>query len=61
MKTLEDFAVGLVIALCAAALVGGFFVAMWPLYARWQARRTTPQSPTSTPPSGANSPKDEEV
>lgn len=54
MKTLEDLAVGLVTALCAAALVGGFFVALWPLYARWQARR-------SPPPSGADSPKDEEV
>lgn len=60
MRTLFE---GVVIALCALAVAGGFFVALWPLYERLRARRSTPQSlgATSTPPSGANSPKDEEV
>ena len=54
MKTFEGIALGLVTALCAAALVGGFFVALWPLYERLRARR-------SSPPDGVNSQSDEEV
>lgn len=51
MRTLLE---GIVIALCALAVAGGFFVALWPLYERLRARR-------SSPPDGVNSQSDEEV